>query len=365
MLNLAMQLLEYFYDRNNEIDDYQARKFNISDMPKIFIYGSPSSGKTSLALDYLMNFDNEEILYIDFKDPKFAFLDIMAEDVQSFVEANEIKHLVLDHYTHDYFEVLPRVKQLIILSSTDYAFDESFEKLKLPLLDYEEFFAIKKRVTEKQAFNQFFLQGTLPQLAIQSTPKEQLFLNFLRSHFSPSEQKLLTVLAHFNGATVSTFQLYTYAKERYKISKDLIYKQIQAFEERNIITFIFDSENPKQKKLLFFDFALAKYLSLNQNFPKQFETMVALSLLKHNVPFNSFGLNSYITHEKNLILPTPFETEESFWKKAHNKFSIYKRQKVTKVSIVTVASSFEFTIENILFEALPFYEWVVINDELQ
>lgn len=358
-----MQLLEYFYNRNNEINNYQPRKFTISDMPQIFIYGSPASGKSSLVLDYLMNFNNEEVLYLDFQDPKFAFLDIMEEDVQSFVEANEIKHLVLDHYTHEYFEQLPRVEQLIIISSTNYAYDENFEKLKLPLLDYEEFFAFKNRGTEKQIFNQFLRQGTLPQLAIDASPKEQLFLNFLRSHFTPSEQKLLSLLAHFNGATVSTFQLYTYAKERYKISKDLIYKQIKSFEEQHIITFIHDSENPKQKKLLFFDFALAKYLSLSQNFPKQFETMVALSLLKHNVSFKTFGLKSYLTHEQNLILPTPFETEESFWKKAHNKFSIYKKGKITKVSIITIASSFEFSIENIVFEALPFYEWVVINDE--
>ncbi len=359
-----MQLLEYFYDRNNVVANYKPRKFTISDTAKNFIYGSPASGKTSLVLDYLKNLNSEEeVLYIDFQDPKFAFLDIMEEDVQSFIEANSIKYLVLDHYEHEYFERLPTVEQLIILSSTDYNYDEKFTKLKLPLLDYEEFFSFQKRGTERHVFNQFLRQGTLPQLAIDPTPKEQLFLNFLRSHFSPSEQKLLIVLAYFNGATVTTFQLYNHAKERYKISKDLIYKQIKSLEERNIITFIYDSENPKQKKLLFFDFALAKYLSLSQNFPKQFETMVALSLLKHNVAFKTFGLNSYISNEKNLILPAPFETEESFWKKAHNKFSIYKKGKITKVSIITIASNFEFTIENIKFEALPFYEWVVINDE--
>ncbi|CAA6809894.1 MAG: Unknown protein [uncultured Sulfurovum sp.] len=310
-----------------------------------------------------MNFDKEKVLYIDFQDPKFIFRDIMEEDVQSFIEVNAIDYLVFDHYSHNYFEYLPTVKQLIIISSTDYLYGESFETLKLPLLDYEEFFSFQKRGTEKQIFNQFLKQGTLPQLAIQSTPKEQLFLNFIRSHFSTSEQKLLTVLAYFNGATVTTFQLYTHAKERYKISKDLIYKQIKDFEEKNIITFIHHVESPKQKKLLFFDFALAKYLSLSQHFPKQFETMVALSLLKHNVPFKTFGLNTYITNVNNLILPAPFETEESFWKKAHNKFIIYKKQKVKKVFVITVASNFEFRIENIVFEALPFYEWVVINDE--
>lgn len=363
MLLSSMQLLEYFYDRNNEITTYHQRKFNIANTSKVFIYGSPASGKTSLALDYLMNFDNETVLYIDFQDPKFAFLDIMEEDVQSFIEVNEIEYLVLDHYTHEYFEYLPTIKQLIIISANYYEYDQSFEELKLPLLDYEEFFSFQKRGTEKQIFNQFLRLGTLPQLATQSAPKEQLFLNFLRSHFTESEQKLLTVLAYFNGATITTFQLYTHAKERYKISKDLIYKQIKHFEERNIITFVHDIESPKQKKLLFFDFALAKYLSLSQNFPKQFETMVALSLLKHNIAFKSFGLNAYIINIENLILPAPFETEESFWKKAHNRFSIYKKQKIKKVYVITVASNFEFNIEDIVFEALPFYEWVVINDE--
>ncbi|CAA6804103.1 MAG: Unknown protein [uncultured Sulfurovum sp.] len=358
-----MELLEYFYDRDNNIENYHPRKFHISEAEKIFIYGSPASGKTSLVLDYLKNYDSEKILYIDFQDPKFAFRDVMEEDIQSFVMVNEIDYLVLDHYEHEYFETLPQVKQLIILSSSFYEYEEEIETLELPLLDYEEFYSFQKRGTERQIFNHFIRRGTLPALAIQSIPKEQLFLNFIRSHFNESEQKLLGVLAHFNGATVTTFQLYTHAKERYKISKDLIYKQIKSFKEQGIITFINDIENPKQKRLLFFDFALAKYLTLTQNFPKQFETMIALSLVKHQVPFKSFSANAYITHLDQLILPAPFENEESFWKKAHNKFTTYKKQNIKKVYIITVGTNFEFRIENIIFEALPFYEWVVINDE--
>lgn len=358
-----MQLLEYFYDRNNEIRNYQPRKFNIPTKDKIFIYGSPSSGKTSLVLDYLMNFEQEEILYIDFKDPKFAFRDIMEEDVEGFVEANKIKYLVLDHYEHDYFEKFPKVKQLIISAANIYDYDHSFEKLQLPLLDYEEFFSFQKRGTEKYIFNLYLRQGTIPQLAIHDAPKEQLFLNFIRSHFTESEQNLLAVLAHFNGSNVSTHQLYAYAKERYKISKDLIYKQIKEFEERSIISFIYDIENPKQKKLLFFDFALAKYLTLTQSFTKQFESMIALSLLKHKINFKTFGLNAYVTDVNSLILPAPFETEEIFWKKAYNKFSQYKKLKIKKVYIITIGTHFEFTIDDIVFEALPFYEWVVVNDE--
>ena len=358
-----MQLLEYFYDRNNDITTYHPRKFNISNASKIFIYGSPASGKTSMVLDYLMNFDPDSLLYIDFQDPKFEFRDVMEEDIEGFIEANEIEILVLDHYAHEYFELLPTVKQLIIVSANAYEYGESFEKLELPLLDYEEFFSFQKRGTEKQIFNLFLRQGTLPQLATQSAPKEQLFLNFIRSHFNESEQKLLNVLAHFNGATVTTYQIYTYAKERYKISKDLIYRQIAAFQDRAIISFISDIDNPKQKKLLFFDFALAKYLTLSQSFPRQFETMIALSLVKHKIHFQAFGLNGYLTAMNHLVISSPFDTEEGFWKKAHSKFISYKKRKIKKISVVTVGTQYEFTIEDIKFEALPFYEWVVINTE--
>ena len=358
-----MQLLEYFYDRNNEITSYHQRKFNLPESNKILLYGSPASGKTSLALDYIMEYDSEAILYIDFKDPKFHFKDMMEEDVEGFIEANEIEILILDHYEHEYFERLPLAKKIIIISSSYYNYSNTFKYLNLPLLDYEEFFAFQKRGTETQIFNLFLKQGTLPQLALSSAPKEQMFLNFIQSHFNESEQKLLTLLAHFNGATVTTFQLYNHAKERYKISKDLIYKQIKMFQEEGVISFIEDIKSRNSKKLLFFDFALAKYLTLTQSFPRQFETMVALSLHKHNVKFKAFGNSGYITQNRHLIIPAAFENEESFQKKAYEKFSNYKKLNASKVYVITVTNSYEFKIENIEFEALPFYEWIVINDE--
>ena len=358
-----MQLLEYFYDRNNEIIHYNQRKFNIDMEKNILIYGSPSSGKTSMVLDSLMSYDPEQILYIDFLDPKFQFRDIMEEDLEGFVEANGIEIVALDHYTHEYFEYLPHVNKLIIVSNSFHEYGESFNYLNLPLLDYEEFFSFQKRGSETQIFNLFLRQGTLPQLAILSSPKEQLFLSFIRSHFNESEQKTLAILAHFNGVQVTTHQLYTYAKERYKISKDLIYKQIKMFTQRGVISFVFDLINPTKKRLLFFDFALAKYLTLTQTFPKQFDTMIALSLLKHRIEFKSFGNSGYFTEKKELIIPSAFETEELFRKKASSRVTQYKKIGVQKIYIVTITNSYSFQIEEIEFEALPFYEWIVINDE--
>ena len=358
-----MQLLEYFHDRNNTLLNYNQRKFNIPNNNRVLLYGSPASGKSYLVLDYLMNFDPKDTLYIDFRDSKFQFRDMMEEDIEGFIEVNKIKILVLDHYEHEYFERVPNVKKLIIVSDYFYNYEENFINIELPLLDYEEFFSFQKRGTETQIFNQFLRQGTLPQLAIEANPKEQLFQLFIQSHFSQSEQKLLGVLAHFNTSSVTIHQLYTYAKERYKISKDLIYRQIKELEQRAVIRFVPDVVHPTIKKLIFFDFALAKYLALTQRFPKQFDTMVALSLIKHRVEFKAFGISGYLTDDRELITPAPFESEESFWKKAHSKFVSYKRVGVEKIYIITVTAQYRFKIEDIEFEALPFYEWVVINDE--
>ena len=358
-----MELLEYFYNRKSSVINFYQRKFTIpKDSKRIVIYGSPSSGKSYLIFDYLIDFYPEDYLYIDFLDPKFQFRDIIREDIEGFIEFNNIDILILDHYTHNYFETLPKVKQLIIISDRFYDYGIDFKYLEIPLLDYEEFFGFQKLNSEKQIFNLFLKLGTLPQLSLNLAPKEQLFQLFIKSHFSSSEAKLLNILAHFNSSIVTTFQLYCYAKERYKISKDLIYRQIKDFQERAIIRFIQDEINPSSKKLIFFDFALAKYLTLSQKFPKQFDAMVALSLIKHNIEFKAFGKSGYITESRNLIIPAPFNSEDSMWKKSYTKFSIYKKNRVRIVTIITVGIQYSFKIENIEFNALPFYEWAVIND---
>jgi len=115
--------------------------------------------------------------------------------------------------------------------------------------------------------------------------------------------------------------------------------------------------------MLLFDFAFAKYLTIGQPFILQFDTMIALALVKHGIEVQTLGIHGYVTKNDELIIPAPFESEESLWVKSQGKFSIYKKYGIKKVTIVTVANTYEYHIEKLYFEAIPFNEWSVINAE--
>ena len=186
---------------------------------------------------------------------------------------------------------------------------------------------------------------------------------FFQSSFDMQEQKLLLLLAKYHTKHLTTHQIYTFAKEKFRVSKDWLYRTIKRFTEEKLIIFIDDRYQKSGKKMLLFDFAFAKYLTLGQPFIIQFDTMVALALMKHHIDVQTLGIHGYITEEDELIIPAPFESEESLWVKSQNKFSLYKKHNIKKVTIVTVANAYEYTIEKLRFEALPFDEWSVINDE--
>lgn len=186
---------------------------------------------------------------------------------------------------------------------------------------------------------------------------------FLRSTFDENEQKLLLVLSQHHTKHLTTNQIYTFAKEKFKVSKDWLYKTVKLFTEERLIFFIEDRYQKSGKKMLLFDFAFAKYLTMGQPFIMQFDSMIALSLMKHGTEIQTLGIHGYVTAQNELIIPAPFESEESLWVKSQNKFSLYKKYGIQKVTIVTVANAYEYDIEKLHFEALPFDEWSVIHDE--
>lgn len=357
-----MQLLEYYQNQTPHIENFVFRKCQLPLDKNINLYGVRGSGKTSLVLDLISQEEQEHLLYIDLDDAKLILESLCLDTLNQYIKENHISLLVLDHYTQGYFSTLPNVERLIILSRTPLHLS-SLTPIELFPLDYEEFLAFEHSASVNTGFTHFLRSGTLPLLAQNQKIHNQSMKTFFQSAFSTNEQKLLLILAQHHTKHLSTHQIYTFAKEQFKISKDWLYKTIKEFEEEKILLFIKDRYQKSGKKMLLFDFAFAKYLSLGQPFILQFDTMIALALMKHHIDVQTLSIHGYITTHNELIIPAPFESEESLWIKSQNKFSLYKKHKIKKVTIITMNNSYEYSIEKLHFEALPFDEWSIISED--
>jgi len=357
-----MKLLEYYQNQHYPSEKYVVRKSQIPQKGNVNLFGVRGAGKSAMVLDILGDEDKEKTLYIDLDDPNLIFSPLTTPILQRYIESTGITLLILDHYTEGYLNTFPTVERLIVVSRIPLC-DTTFIPLELFPLDYEEFLAFESSISATNAFNHYLRAGTLPAMAKLHKSNASAMKTFMQSHFNHNEQKLLIILAQHHTKHLTIHQIYTYAKEEFKVSKDWLYRTIKAFTEEKLILFIDDRYQKGGKKMLLFDFAFAKYLTTGQPFIVQFDTMVALALLKHRIDFKTLGIHGYITEENELIIPAPFESEESLWVKSQNKFSLFKTYGVKKVTIVTVANQYEYTIENIHFEALPFYEWSILNDE--
>ncbi len=357
-----MKRLDYFQNSVPVNSAYTYRKLQIPDEDHINLYGARGAGKSALVIDYLQDMDEETLLYIDCEDPNLSFVPLTTIELQTYIEEDGIELLVLDHYDSHHLDILPHAERMIIISRSPLKLD-TFSLVELFPLDYEEFLAFERGISQSSSFNHFLKLGTLPIMSKSPHRGTEELKTFLYSRFDKQEIALLIILATYQTHHLTTNQLFIAAKERFKVSKDWLYSKIKRFQQEGILYFIDDSYQKGGKKLILFDFALSKYLTMGQPFITQFDTMIALALFKHHRLFTTLGIHGYITQNGELIIPAPFESEESIWKKSHNKFSLYKKHGVRTVTIVTVANTYDYEIEKIKFEALPFYEWSILNEE--
>lgn len=357
-----MKLLEYYQNQHPHIENYVPRKCQLPLSGDFNLFGVRGSGKTTIVLDMIEEKNEESTLYIDLNDPNLIFNSFTTLSLQHFIDKNGITLLILDHYVPNYLPSFPNVDRLIVLTRIALT-DDSLISVELFPLDYEEFLAFEATFAHSSGFNHFLRSGTLPLLARSQKTSVQSMKTFLQSSFDVNEQKLLLILAEHHTKHLTTHQIYTFAKEKFKVSKDWLYKTMKLFTQEKLVLFIDDRYQKSGKKMLLFDFAFAKYLTMGQPFILQFDTMVALALTKHHMDVQTLGIHGYVTKNNELIIPAPFESEESMWVKSQNKFSLYKKHGIKKVTIATVANAYEYNIEKLHFEALPFDEWSVINDD--
>lgn len=357
-----MNILEHLYNQNPSSDNFVIRKVQLETKTKTNLYGSRGSGKSAIVFDFLNTYyeDEEEYLYIDFDDPLLFFESIDANELEEFMNENEIHTLVLDHFNSDKLAFIPDVETTIIVSRQKLEL-EGFENQELFALDYEEFIAFEKKA-HQNSLNNFLKLGSLPQFAQKGIIGVDGIKRFLDHAFSSNEQQLLAILAMHNTKPVTINQIYLSAKEHFKISKDWLYRTLKEWEKEKIIIFLNNRYQKSSKKMIFFDFVLPKYLTTTQSFIMRFDNLVALAILKHYHEFESIGSSEYYINSTNeVIILSPFDSEENIWKKCYLKLATYEKYKIKKAIIVTIANQYSFKIKDIEFEGLSFGQWSIVS----
>ena len=358
-----MDILEHFYDLKPRNDLFHPRKLQLPGSGSFALFGARATGKSALILEWLRERPDESWLYLDAQDPVFALEDIDVELLEGYLEEEGIRTLVIDHWYEGFLERLPEAEELILISRN---LPETlpFPRYELFPLDYEEFLGFDRGHSPTLTFNRFLRVGTLP--ALSRTPPASVSLR-LRSlfyeMFDDAESRLLLILARFQGRRVTAHQIYTTAREYFRISKDWTYAALRRFREEKLIFFIPEAEKGSGKKLILYDFLLTRYLNKRQPFPVTFDAMVALALIKHGFPFVSMGTLGYrLEGREEIVLPAAFENEEQFWRRAQSNYGAFRRAGASRVTVVSVSNRYSFRIGAIEFEALPFYEWSILNE---
>jgi len=356
-----MHLIESFYNISVQNTVFYPRKLTLPQEGSFHLHGARGVGKSHLVIEYLQDLPEASWLYLDCQDPIFALEDIDSAHLGAFLHEERIETLVLDHYYEGFLEALPDIAQLIIVSRLPMPALE-LPSLELYGLDYEEFLSFDRDNSPTHSFNRFLKVGTLPAMARRElTALDATLRPFFFASFDEDESRLILILARYSGHRITTHQLYTQAKESFRISKDRVYRTVKRFEEEKLIFFIDDTAGKGARKMILYDYALARYLTKEQPFVVTFDTLIALALLKHGFDFTTLGNRGYLMGDE-FILPSPFETEEQAWTNAYNRMSLYRKHTIRHTWIVTVSNRYRFELGGIVFEGIPFYEWSIVNE---
>ena len=218
-----MEILENLYDIKHKNNHYHEQKLSINSK-RTLINGVKKSGKTSLIIDYLSNFIQDEILYIDLKDTRVDTKEI-AKKLKVFLLDKPIKILVIENFDNS-FE-LPKVEEIILTSKGSM---EGFETLTLYPLDFEEFISFEVRHSNIEHIFQLYANtGSYPQVILNSSNSVHWSMQeMLHVMINDStEFEIFKKFSEAQGSKISLFQIYNQLKSTIKISKDSLYKKVK------------------------------------------------------------------------------------------------------------------------------------------
>jgi predicted AAA+ superfamily ATPase len=323
-----MEILENLYDIKHKNNHYFERKLYITSK-RTLINGVKKSGKTSLIIDYLSNFNQEDILYVDLNDTRVDTKTV-AKNLKKFVQSRAIKILVIENFDSS-FE-LPNVEEIILTCKEKV---DGFEVLTLYPLDFEEFISFDARHSNIEHIFQIYANtGSYPQVILNSSNSV---------HWSMQE------MLHVMISDATEFEIFKKFSEAQssKISLFQIYNQLKS--------------TPKaSKKLFLIDFALKNALTFKKEFLKRFENMVFLELMKkgHTI-YYSDNIDLYIPESNYGVLCIPFLPQEMIKLRLQKILLHVKELNIKKIDIVTIGNEGEFWLKSTKCSIIPFWDWAL------
>ncbi|WP_281951920.1 AAA family ATPase [Nitrosophilus kaiyonis] len=356
-----MEQLEFLFEKKIKKLPYIERKIKLSDNKNYIITGVKFCGKSFLIKDYIYR-SNKNYLYIDLNDFRID-LNSLQQNLQKFINDNNIKLVVLENLKDKNFKI-PKAEQIIISSQENIDIN-GFEKIKLNLLDFEEYIAFDRATDIKTVFNNFLKNGTFPEISnILEYKKEERFFEILHLTFSNDELMIFKELSQFQGHKTSAYHIFTKLKSKMKISKDRFYEKFENLQNRYFYLIQKYKHPAAAKKIYLYDFAIKNYLSLSKEFPKIFENMVFLELYKKIEDIFYYDqIDFYIPSKNEAIFSIPFGNEVTIEKKVIKAYKYLKELDVQKIKVVSVTNSFSFYEKDIKVDVVPFYEWALSEFE--
>jgi len=349
-------LLEEFYRQDLHTPGFVERKLQI-DAERCFISGSVKSGKSYLLKHHLLQHKKSSYLYIDLEDVRIDF-DQLNAALPEFCRENGIECLALDNYSSAI--ALPELPQLL-LTSRESNCPEGFEHLRLHPLDYEEFLAYEHKY-DATALNHYLQLGGYP--AMHTIPSEERHLYLqraLRSALSPIEFDIMLLAARLGSQKLSAFALYERLKSSRKISKDMLYKSIDALVNKGYIHMLAKTAHPRAtRKLYLCDIAMKNALTSQKHFGRLFENVVFLELFKHGAEvYYDEGVDFYLPQENAAILCMPFSNQDMLFKKIESIEGFLIGHNVRRVTVVTMSSESKLHHPFVTVEMVPFALWAL------
>jgi len=355
-----MNRLEILYGNEVKKIAFTVRKVSLHG-EKIILKGPRHSGKTYLILDLLSTRKKESFLYIDFADIRIDAS--IAAHLETFLQKHpKIELLVLENL--DFAFPLPHVKEMIITTSQKDFHLKGFEEIFLYPLDFEEFIAFNKRVSDAETlFGQFANTGTFPRmLDVSKFAYVQTFQHLLSSYYhTPVELEILKTFALRQSTLVSTFAMFNLVKKHHKISKDKFYAYTQKLQNEEVIFMVEKfGQKSTQKKLYMIDFSIRGVLSFEKDFIRRFENMIFLELYKRGYEiFYHDLIDFYLPQIQTALFSSPFLTEELIYKKMQKCEKDFDALGVKQVQIITMGTQKSFSQNGIAYEMLPFWNWAI------